>query len=192
MKPESRWDSLFAYWAGEEWPALDWRFTKAQATIESSLRPRVVSSAGAVGLLQLLPGTFAEAVPAGLADRPVNEPEANIAAGIHYLRRQFDRLPEIADHVERLMCATASYNCGRGYINAALAILRERHRPGNPPPGSSITWEDLKPHLATARCRGRTCQFLVVWRYVDDVFSAFTDLTAPRWSWQRRPPPIQE
>ncbi len=53
-------------------------------------------------------------------------PEKNLRAGIAYLYRQYYRFPEIPDPVERVKFALASYNGGRGYINAALSLARSR------------------------------------------------------------------
>lgn len=72
--------------------------------VESAFRPTVVSSAGAGGLMQLMPGT---ASYLGCADR--FDPEQNIAAGSRYLKMMYDRFGS-----EDLMIA--AYNAGPGNV----------------------------------------------------------------------------
>lgn len=67
---------------------------------ESGYRPLAVSSAGAMGIMQIMPGT---ARLLGLAN-PFN-PVANMRAGARYLRQQLDRFG-------RIDLALAAYNAG--------------------------------------------------------------------------------
>lgn len=70
---------------------------------ESSFRPDVVSSAGAIGYAQLMPGTAEE-----LGVDPW-DPEQNLRGGARYLRQQFDTFGDT-----RL--ALAAYNAGPGRV----------------------------------------------------------------------------
>lgn len=73
----------------------------------------IVSPAGAVGLMQLMPGTWAEMRAAlGLGGDPF-DPRDNILAGTAYLRRMYDRFgyPGLF----------AAYNAGPGRYAAYLA-----------------------------------------------------------------------
>ena len=76
----------------------------AVVTAESAYDPKAVSKAGAVGLMQLMPGT---AKRYGTTDR--YNPEANVYAGTRYLR---DLLKQFQD--TRL--AVAAYNAGENNV----------------------------------------------------------------------------
>ncbi len=59
--------------------------------VESAGNPRAVSSAGAMGLMQIMPGTWAVLRRAhGFGDDPF-DPRENILAGTAYLRAMYDR-----------------------------------------------------------------------------------------------------
>ncbi len=73
--------------------------------VESGFNARAVSPKGAMGLMQLMPGT---AAALGVAD-PFN-PEENVMAGARYLRQQLDQF----GGDERL--AVAAYNAGPGAV----------------------------------------------------------------------------
>lgn len=106
--------------AGHEWSEeitaaagaapIDPRLLAAVAWTESNFRPSVVSSAGAVGLCQLLPSTAA-----GLGVDPY-DPESNLLGGARYLRQLLDRYPG------RPELAIAAYNAGPGRVDDAGAI----------------------------------------------------------------------
>ena len=63
---------------------------RAVMEVESAGNPRAVSHAGAMGLMQIMPGTWAELRAAyGLGDDPF-DPRDNILAGVGYLRQMYD------------------------------------------------------------------------------------------------------
>lgn len=67
----------------------DWIY--AVMRVESGGRIRAVSSAGAMGLMQLMPGTWArQRARFGLGSDPF-DPRDNIMAGVSYLREMYDR-----------------------------------------------------------------------------------------------------
>lgn len=71
---------------------------------ESNYDPRCRSSAGAMGLMQLMPGTAQ-----GLGVTDPWDPEQNVFGGARYLRRQIDRFGD-------LELALAAYNAGPGAV----------------------------------------------------------------------------
>jgi membrane-bound lytic murein transglycosylase MltF len=168
MRFEDRLDSLIGYHVARLWPEADWRLIKAQVGVESGFRPRVVSPSGAVGLLQLMPDT----------DRGIDgdfdgfDIEGNLDNGIRYLRRQFERLPEISDEAERIRFALAAYNGGRGYVNAALELARRSEDIASADvPGRWQRWEVARTFLAVEGCRvnGKRCDYRQMWDYVEKV-----------------------
>lgn len=81
---------------------------------ESRWRTGAVSSAGARGLTQLMPGTARQ-----MGVNP-NDPHANLEGGARYLRMQLDAF---GGDVEK---ALAAYNAGPGRVQAAGGIPRIR------------------------------------------------------------------
>lgn len=71
---------------------------------ESAYDPEAISRAGAVGLMQLMPGTAAD-----LAVTDRTDPEQNVRGGAQYLRQLLDEY-EGAD--DQLVLALAAYNAG--------------------------------------------------------------------------------
>jgi soluble lytic murein transglycosylase-like protein len=117
----SQWRALIQLTLGHVWPdmpnGLHW--IEAQINAESGGDPKAVSKSRAVGLMQLMPGTAAEMGVLNPLD-----PHDNLTGGIKYLKIQYDHLAEIPTIEDRLKASWASYNCGRGYINKAMAINR--------------------------------------------------------------------
>lgn len=96
----------------------------------------ITSSAGAMGLMQVMPGTFAELTARyGLGDDPY-DPRANILAGAAYLREMYDRYGPA--HF------LAAYNAGPGRVDAHL-------RAGRPLPAETQRYTaTLLPRLVPA------------------------------------------
>lgn len=105
----SPYDELFQRFATQY--SFDWRLIAAQSYQESRFDPEVVSFAGAVGLMQVLPRTGHE-----FGFDSLNVPEHGIHAGVAYLRYLYDRFGDELGP-ERLWFALASYNAGYGHIS---------------------------------------------------------------------------
>lgn len=80
---------------------------QAVAYAESGIQQDAVSSKGAIGIMQLMPGTAAE-----LGVNP-HSPRENVMGGAHYLRAMLERY---AGDEEQLVKALAAYNAGPGRV----------------------------------------------------------------------------
>ena len=127
----SDYDELLKRYApGIGW---DWRLLGSQMYQESRFQPRARSWAGAMGLLQIMPGTARDL---GLADP--YDPEANVEAAVRYLRWLEENYwaDRIEDPAERLKFILASYNAGPGHVFDAQRLAEAE--------GSDPTvWEDV-------------------------------------------------
>ncbi len=169
MNAADRWDSLICYWAEKIWPGTDWRLIKCQVRHESAFNPKAISSCGAIGLMQIMPATGQYL---GVSREKLFEPEANLKAGITYLKQQYDHFPEIPAREERLKFALASYNGGRGYINRAIALARKEDAPWQ-------SWEGVKRQLASDDCTvgGKHPDYRQIIAYVDGIWDDYTHLS---------------
>jgi membrane-bound lytic murein transglycosylase MltF len=103
---------------------FDYLMVAAQAYQESGLDQSVVSRAGAIGIMQILPSTAADK-SVGIPD--ISTIDNNIHAGTKYLRYIVDHYfddPEI-DEVNRTLFAFASYNAGPNRIRRLRAKAAE-------------------------------------------------------------------
>lgn len=102
---------------------FDWLMITAQAYQESRFEQDKRSTAGAVGVMQLLPRTAADDA-VGIPD--ITKLENNIHAGIkylHWLRKTYFSDPEISD-LDQVLFSFAAYNAGPGNMNRARKRAR--------------------------------------------------------------------
>jgi len=97
--------------------AIPEHWIRAVMRVESAGNPQAVSRAGAMGLMQVMPGTWAELRQHhGLGDDPF-EPRDNILAGTAYLRAMLDRYGTVG-------AMLAAYNAGPGRYHEFLSTGR--------------------------------------------------------------------
>ena len=92
---------------------VDWLLMAAQGYQESQLNQAARSKAGAIGVMQVMPATGKELGVGNIA-----EAEANIHAGIKYMRWMIDQYygKEPMTKLDKALFAFASYNAGAGRI----------------------------------------------------------------------------
>jgi membrane-bound lytic murein transglycosylase MltF len=97
----------------------------AQGYQESQLDQSVVSPVGAIGIMQLLPSTAADAA---VGIQEIQDPENNVHAGIKYMRwiqeTYFD--DDTVDEVNKTLFSFASYNAGPNRIRRLREQATER------------------------------------------------------------------
>ncbi|HSD11710.1 MAG TPA: transglycosylase SLT domain-containing protein [Candidatus Binatia bacterium] len=113
----SRYAGVLAKYAGAA--GLDWRLVAALIFEESSFEETAVSTAGATGLMQLMPW-----IPAEVGVTNASAPEGNIRAGVLYLSRLSAQFPE-ARLNDRLAIVLAAYLLGPGHVADAQNLARE-------------------------------------------------------------------
>lgn len=154
-----RYDGYFRKYTRTYFGRMSWKWFKAQSIQESRLDPHAKSSAGAMGLMQLMPGTYKEiAREIGLPPTPY-DPRSNIHAGIRYNLDCFNSWTERRSWQEKLRLMFASYNAGPGNIARAQKVVREKGLCGG------RNWDCIKRGLP--QVTGRHSQETI--QYVDNV-----------------------
>lgn len=109
----SEYDHIIRRIADER--GYDWRFISAIACAESRFDYDVVSNAGAVGLMQIMPVVARqfEVDPLHMSD-----PHTNVELGVELLDFICGtlRFPESISEADRLSIVLACYNCGMGHV----------------------------------------------------------------------------
>jgi membrane-bound lytic murein transglycosylase MltF len=104
---------------------LDWLLLVAQGYQESGLNQELVSNAGAVGIMQVLPSTAA-GKPFYIRD--IKKVDSNVHAGVMYMRFLIDQYftdPDI-DLLNRHLLALAAYNCGPARVIQLRKMAKEK------------------------------------------------------------------
>jgi membrane-bound lytic murein transglycosylase MltF len=174
----NKYDPIIQKITGDVWPELDWKIIKHQINQESAFNPQAVSKCGARGLLQLMPATARELGVSALDQ--LFDPQTNLMAGITYLKRQYMALKEISDRDERIKFALASYNGGRGYINAAIKLATMAAKAKGEP--AVLTWAIVSKYLSNpdCKCNGKRSDHKQITDYVRRIWSSYTTDNAKR------------
>ena len=131
----SLYDDLFRKYASQI--GWDWRLLAALAYTESNFNPNVVSWAGAVGLMQLMPAT---ARSLGVPPGKETDPEESIKAAVKYIASMQRTFSKIQDKDERIKFVLASYNAGIGHVSDAMALAEKYGR-------NRYVWEHSVAHF---------------------------------------------
>jgi len=102
---------------------MDYLLMMAVGYQESGLNQHVKSSVGAMGVMQLMPRTGAE-----MKVGDIHKEDANIHAGIKYLRSMMDRLyaSEPMDDLNKVLFTLAAYNCGPARVKELRAEAAQK------------------------------------------------------------------
>lgn len=155
-KKMTQYDSYFLRYASHYFGArFDWRYFKAQAIVESRLRPDVQSQDGAVGIMQILPTTFREITQKNphISSDP-EDPRWNIAAGIYYNWVMWNEWRYPLTLQDRLNFMFAAYNAGKYNILRAQQIAASLGLNPN-------SWESVERVLS--RLKGLSAQETVAY-----------------------------
>jgi membrane-bound lytic murein transglycosylase MltF len=102
---------------------VDWLLMGAQGYQESQLNQEAKSKVGAIGVMQVMPTTGKE-----LNVGDITETEANIHAGVKYMRWMIDQYyeKEPMTKLDKALFAFASYNAGAGRISSLRKLAAKR------------------------------------------------------------------
>ena len=120
----SKYDDIIKVYSHEiKW---DWRLLASLIYQESRFNNNTRSWAGAFGLMQLMPNT---------ADRfgidSLASPNANIQAGVRYIKWLEKQLSDIKDSTEKSKFILASYNVGLGHVLDARRLAKKNGKNPN-------------------------------------------------------------
>ena len=135
---------------------VDYLLMMAQGFQESALNQDARSRVGAIGIMQLMPGT-GEQMKVG----DIHREEANIHAGVKYIRFMIDNYfsNEPMDDTNKLLFAFAAYNAGAGRIHS---LRDEAARKGLNP----NVWVDNVEMIAAARIGMETVTYVAnIYKY---------------------------
>ena len=116
----SPYDSLIKHYANQY--AYDWTLIAAQMYEESRFNPRAESFAGALGLMQVLPGT---AKGFGVSRSGLLIPDSSTYMGVRYLDHVREYVEGAATADDHLWFSLAAYNAGYGHLQDARRLTEE-------------------------------------------------------------------
>src|SRR6185436_19064979 len=139
----------------------------AQGFQESRLDQNAKSHVGAVGVMQVMPATGKD-----LKVGDINQVDANIHAGVKYIRFMIDQYyaKEPMDPTNRMLFAFAAYNAGPGRIRQ---LRREAQTRGLDP----NVWFNNVERIVGERIGRETCQ------YVSNIFKYYVAYTLTLEDW---------
>lgn len=117
----SPYDELFKTYAGHI--SYPWQLLAAIAFVESRFNPRVVSWAGARGIMQIMPST---ARSYGFDTSTLEDPEVSVKAAVRELaalEKYFSK--SVPDSRERMRFMLAAYNGGIAHIIDAMNLAKK-------------------------------------------------------------------
>ncbi|MDX2503760.1 MAG: transglycosylase SLT domain-containing protein [Gammaproteobacteria bacterium] len=124
-------------------PGFDWHWFKAQGIAESGLNPKAKSSAGAVGIMQIMPATYGDILKSKPNLGNIEDPRWNIAAAIFYNRQLYKAWKKKNISIdERLNFTFASYNAGFGRMSKAMKKTAKKHIKQ---PEAATSWDKVSP-----------------------------------------------
>lgn len=131
----SPYDQIFKRYAPEI--GWDWRLLAALAYHESRFNVNTISSAGAMGLMQMMPITGTHF---GLDSVTIFQPEPAVAAAVQYIKSLNLAFHHVDDQNERTKFILASYNAGPAHIFDAQALAEKYGE-------NAHQWEIAKKYL---------------------------------------------
>lgn len=99
----------------------DWRLVAAQIRQESNFKKDARSPVGAMGLMQVMPGTW-EQMTQGNGNMNPDCPADNIHIGCKYMARRLKGWRAPRPNIDRICLALASYNAGFGHLLEAQKL----------------------------------------------------------------------
>jgi soluble lytic murein transglycosylase len=137
---------------------VEWALVHALVRQESRYDTEAVSSAGARGLMQLMPATAKEvAQKAGLRHDPkwlISKPEHNVALGTRYLQKLLNK------YNGNYAMALAAYNAGPSRVDRWVVEIGDPRRPDT----DLINWIEMIPIYETRNYVQRVLEGVYVYR----------------------------
>lgn len=136
VKIPDRYDHYIAEACSRYLTGIDCDWYKALLYAESNLTPTAKSPVGAMGVAQIMPGTWDQAAKSVPGSENPYEARASIRVGAFYLSQTVAFWKYQRPDIERLYLGMASYNAGPGNILKAQRKC-----------GGALHWRDIAPCL---------------------------------------------